>query len=66
VSKGEAAALLSISVDTFERLVMPEVRVVRIGRRVLFAVADLERFVERHAAVPLAHDLARATKKDRR
>lgn len=66
MSKADAATLLSISIDTFERPVMPEVRVVRIGRRVLFAVADLERFVERHAAVPLADDLARATKKDRR
>ena len=66
VSKLEAAALLSISIDTFERLVMPEVRVVRIGRRVLFAVADLERFVERQAAVPLADHLARAAKKDGR
>jgi excisionase family DNA binding protein len=61
ISKGEAADLLSISVDTFERLVMSEVRVVRIGRRVLFAVADLERYVERHAAMPLADDLEQLT-----
>ena len=53
VSKALAARLLSISIDTFERVVMPEVRVVRIGRRVLFSVADLGDWVEEHAAVPL-------------
>jgi hypothetical protein len=63
VPKAEAADLLSISVDTFERRVMPELRVVHIGRRVLFAVADLERFVERHAAIPLADDIERLTER---
>lgn len=61
VSKAEAAQLLSISVDSFERLVMPEVRIVRIGRRVLFSVGDLERYVERQAAAPLGSDLAQLT-----
>jgi hypothetical protein len=53
VSKVRAAALLSISIDTFERLVMPEVRTVHIGRRVLFAVPDLARWVDEHTARPL-------------
>lgn len=57
VSKALAARLLSISVDTFERLVMPDVRVVRVGRRVLFPVADLGAWVEEHAAVPLVSEL---------
>jgi hypothetical protein len=57
VSKARAAELLSISIDTFERLVMPEVRVVRIGRRVLFAVPDLSRWVNEHAATPLQAEL---------
>lgn len=57
VSKELAARLLSISVDTFERVVMPDIRVVRIGRRVLFAVADLGTWVEEHAAVPLISEL---------
>lgn len=57
VSKAEAAELLSISIDSIERLVMPEIRVVRIGRRVLIAVGDLERYVERQAAAPLAVEL---------
>jgi hypothetical protein len=66
VSKLQAAELLSISVDSFERLVMPEVRVVRIGRRVLFAVGDLERYVERQAVAPLAAELERLTGGERR
>ena len=57
VSKALAARLLSISVDTFERAVMPDVRVVRIGRRVLFSVADLGAWVEAHASVLLVSEL---------
>jgi hypothetical protein len=57
VSKELAATLLSISVDTFERTVMADVRNVRIGRRVLFSVADLGAWVEEHAAAPLVSEL---------
>jgi hypothetical protein len=53
VAKVRAAELLSISIDSFERLVMPEVRTVRIGRRVLVAVDDLARWVDEHTARPL-------------
>lgn len=58
VSKAHAAEMLSISLDTFERIVMGEVRVVRVGRRVLFTVAELERWVDEHAAVPLVTELS--------
>lgn len=57
VSKALAARLLSISIDSFERTVMPDIRTVRIGRRVLFAVADLGAWVEEHAAVPLVSEM---------
>jgi hypothetical protein len=57
VSKEIAAKLLSVSIDTFERSVMPNVRNVRIGRRVLFVVADLDAWVEQNAAVPLVSEL---------
>ena len=57
VSKALAARLLSISIDSFERTVMPDLRNVRIGRRVLFAVADLGDWVEEHAAVPLVSEM---------
>jgi hypothetical protein len=57
VSKEHAARLLSISVDTFERAVMADVRTVRIGRRVLFAIADLRAWVNEHSAVPLVSEM---------
>jgi hypothetical protein len=63
VGKLRAAELLSISIDSFERLVMPEVRTVRIGRRVLVAVDDLARWADEHAARPL---LAEPTHQHRR
>lgn len=66
VSKALAAELLSISIDTFERLVMPEVRIVRIGRRVLFAVPDLARWVSEHAAMPLQAELPHKDHRERR
>lgn len=57
VSKALAARLLGISIDTFEREVMPDVRVVRIGRRVMFPAGDLGDWVEDRAAVPLTSEL---------
>jgi hypothetical protein len=57
VPKELAARLLSISIDTFERAVMPDIRTVRIGRRVLFAVADLGDWVEQHSALPLVSEM---------
>jgi len=41
--------MLGVSVDMLERHVLPEIRVVPVGRRVLVPVAELERFVERNA-----------------
>jgi hypothetical protein len=54
VTKAEAAELLSMSVDSFERFVMPDVRVVRRGRLVLVPVAELERWVAENAARTLS------------
>jgi hypothetical protein len=48
--KPDAARLLSMSVDHFERYVMPDLRVLRSGRLVLIPQAELERWVERNAA----------------
>ncbi|MEJ7787409.1 MAG: hypothetical protein WKF96_21605, partial [Solirubrobacteraceae bacterium] len=44
LGKPEAAAALSMSVDSFERHVQPELRVIRRGRLRLFAIAELERW----------------------
>jgi hypothetical protein len=59
VSRSEAADMLGVSIDTFERRVMPDLRVTRIGARVLVPVASLERWIERNSARPLSADLAK-------
>jgi excisionase family DNA binding protein len=55
----EAACALSVSRDTFERYVIAELRLIRLGRRLLVPVPELERWVEKHAGTPLIADLAR-------
>jgi hypothetical protein len=47
----EAAEAIGCSVDTFGRSVLPELRVVRRGRKTFVAVAELERWLERSAAL---------------
>lgn len=54
----DAARAISVSRDSFERHVITELRVLRLGRRLLVPVAELERFVERRSADPLIADLA--------
>lgn len=49
-TKPEAAVALGVSVDTLERHVMAELRVVRRGRLVLIPVRELERWLDRNAA----------------
>lgn len=58
LSKPEAAAALGVSVDTLERHVLPELRVVRRGRLVLIPVRELDRWLERSAALTLDADHA--------
>lgn len=45
LSREEAAERLGVSLNTFERHVLPRLRTVRVGRRVLVPVAALERFL---------------------
>jgi hypothetical protein len=53
-TKADAARALSVSVDHFERHVMPDLRVIRrSGRPVLIPARELERCVVDHAAYPL-------------
>ena len=49
VTKPQAAAALSMSVDSFERYVQPDLRVIRRGRLRLFTVAELERWANENA-----------------
>jgi excisionase family DNA binding protein len=54
LSKAEAAAALGVSVDFFEQHVMPELRIVRRGRRRLIPLAELERWLGENASKVLA------------
>ena len=49
LTRREAAASLGISINHFERKVQPELKVVLSGQLVLIPVAELERWVQRHA-----------------
>jgi hypothetical protein len=44
----EACLALGVSWDTFTEHVAPAIRIVRLGRRKLIAVAELERFLDEH------------------
>ena len=50
LSLDEAAASVGVSRDSFERYVLPELRVVRVGRRVLIPIKELERYLSLHAS----------------
>jgi excisionase family DNA binding protein len=50
LTRVEAAASLGVSVDSFERYVQQELRLVRAGRLRLVPVAELERWIESHAS----------------
>jgi hypothetical protein len=50
LSKSEAAEALGISVDSLERYVLRDLRVVRKNRLVLIPVAELERWLDRNAS----------------
>jgi excisionase family DNA binding protein len=49
----EAAASIGIDRSTFYERVLPHIRVVREGRRVLVPVRELEAYLDRNAAQPL-------------
>ena len=49
LSRKEAAASLGMSLNHFERHVQPELKVALSGQLVLIPVAELERWVQRHA-----------------
>lgn len=49
ISPDEAAAVLGVSRDYFDEHVIHELRVVRRGRRILVALAELERWLDRSA-----------------
>jgi excisionase family DNA binding protein len=54
-SKTEAAEALGVSPGFFRTTVLPELRVVRRGRRVLVPQRELDRWLERSAALDFAN-----------
>jgi excisionase family DNA binding protein len=54
LTKAEAADSLGVSVDFLERHVMPELRVVRRGRRRLIPLRELEGWLDQNAEPALA------------
>jgi hypothetical protein len=53
LGREEAAASLGVSVDFFDQHIVSELRVVRRGRRKIVAVAELQRWLDRNAALAL-------------
>lgn len=49
-SPAESAESLGVSRDYFDEHILGELRVVRIGRRIIVPVTELERWLERSAA----------------
>ena len=49
LSKPDAAAALDVSINSFERHVQPELRVVRRGKLRLFPVEELERWLRENS-----------------
>ncbi len=56
LSPDEAAAALGVSRDFFDGHVLPELRVVRRGRRRLIPLRELERWLEQAASRPLVEE----------
>jgi excisionase family DNA binding protein len=54
VGKAEAAQLLGVSEDYLDKHIRPEIRVARVGRRVLFPVNELGGWLNEHASRPLS------------
>ena len=54
----DAARVLSVSRDSFERHVMREIRVVRVGRRLLVPIRELEAWIDRSSAIPLVGEVS--------
>jgi hypothetical protein len=49
VQHKDAPAVLGLKKTSFEKYVVPEVRCVRLGPMRVYPVAELERWLERHA-----------------
>jgi hypothetical protein len=57
LSKPEAAASISVGVDFFESYVAPHLRTFRRGAKVLYPVAEIERFIAENTEASIAEGL---------
>jgi hypothetical protein len=55
----EAAAAVGVGESFFNAEIAPELRAIRRGRKRLYAVSELERWVERNADTPVAEEVTR-------
>lgn len=53
LSPVEAAAAFGCSRDFFDEHILPSLRVVRAGRKVMVPIAELEKWLDRNAALTL-------------
>ncbi len=58
LSPAEAAQALGVSRDFLDQHVLPELRIVRRGRRRLIPMRELERWLDQQATRPLAEEVA--------
>jgi excisionase family DNA binding protein len=58
LTKPEAAEALGVSLDHLERHILPELHVIRSGRRVLIRVGELQRWAQQSEALSLVGDSA--------
>jgi excisionase family DNA binding protein len=49
VTRAEAARALGVSINSFERHVQPELRIVRRGKLRLIPISEIERWLEENA-----------------
>ena len=50
LSPDEAARILGVSRDYFDEHILPELRIIRRGRRILIPLRELDRWLDRAAA----------------
>ena len=61
VTREDAARALGMSLDSFERFVQPEIKLIRKGRMRLVPVAELQMWAERNAERTLGTTTRRTT-----
>src|SRR4051812_42930230 len=54
VTREEAAASLSMSLDSFERHVQPSLRMVRVGRMRIVPISEIQRWLDANAEATIA------------